>query len=143
MKICNNKGFDVIQGNMTSLPFEDNTFDGLITVASYHHLDNDNDRKKTLDEMYRVLKPGGTCFIEVWAKEQEENKNKNTSEFKNNNNLVKWTSSKTGEVYYRYYNIYSNDQLLIEVNELKPEFKILNYGYEKGNYYIILQKNDY
>ena len=140
VKICKNKNLDVIHGNMTNLPFEDNTFDGLISIAAYHHLDNEADRKKTLNEMYRVLKFGGKCFIEVWAKEQTENSNKNTSEFKNNNNLVKWTSIKTNEIYYRYYNIYSNNELMDEIIRLKPEFKINTFGYEKGNYYIILEK---
>ena len=88
VKICNKKNLDVIHGNMINLPFEDNIFDGLLVVASYHHLDNEIDRKKALEEMYRVLKVGGKCFIEVWAKEQTDKSNKNTSEFKNNNNLL-------------------------------------------------------
>ena len=79
VKICNSKNLDVIHGNMTNLPFEDNTFDGLLSIASFHHLDNEEDRKKTLDEMFRVVKVGGKCFIEVWAKEQNDNSNKNTS----------------------------------------------------------------
>jgi hypothetical protein len=90
--------------------------------------------------MYRVLKIGGKCLIEVWSIVQEDNSNKNTLEFKKNNNLVKWTSIKTNEIYYRYYNIYSKDELQEEIIRLKPEFKINNYGYEKGNYYIILEK---
>ena len=140
VKICNNKNLDVIHGNMTNLPFEDNIFDGLLCVAVFHHLDNDEDRKKSLNEMYRVLKVGGKCFIEVWAKEQNDNSNKNTLEFKKNNNLVQWKSIKTKEIYYRYYNIYSNNELMEEIIRLKPEFKINTFGYEKGNYYIILEK---
>ena len=140
VKICNKKNLDVIHGNMINMPFEDNIFDGLLCIASFHHLNNDNDRKKALDEMYRVLKIGGKCLIEVWSIVQEDNSNKNTLEFKKNNNLVKWTSIKTNKVYYRYYNIYSKDELQKEIMKLKPEFKINNYGYEKGNYYIILEK---
>jgi SAM-dependent methyltransferase len=140
VKICNKKNLDVIHGNMINLPFEDNIFDASLCVAAYHHLDNEIDRKKALDEMYRVLKIGGKCFIEVWGREQTNKSNKNTLEFKNNNNLVKWTSVKTNEIYYRYYNIYSNNELMEEIIRLKPEFKINKYGYEKGNYYIILEK---
>lgn len=139
VKICQKKQLDVIHGNMTFLPFEDNKFDGLLVIASYHHLDNEIDRQKSLNEMYRVLKKGGLCLIEVWAKEQIDNDNKNAN-FVNNNNLVKWKSVNTGKIYYRYYNIYSNNELLNEIIKLKPEFKIINYGYEKGNYYIILEK---
>ena len=140
VKICNKKNLDVIHGNMLNLPFEDNLFDGLMIIASFHHLDNDYDRKKALDEMYRVLKFGGKCLIEVWGIEQEDNSNKNTLEFKKNDNLVKWTSIKKNKVYYRYYNIYSKDELQEEIKRLKPEFIINKYGYEKGNYYIILEK---
>lgn len=140
VKICNKKGLDVIHGTMTDLQFANNSFDGLLVVASYHHLNNDEDRKKTLDEMYRVLKIGGLCFIEVWAKEQPKKSNKNTIEFKNNNNIVKWTSVKTNEIYYRYYNIYTNEELVNEITKFKPEFKIVKSGYELGNYYIILEK---
>ena len=55
---------------------------------------------------------------------------------KNNNNIVRWKSTKTNEIYYRY----SNNELIEEIIRLKPEFKINKYGYEKGNYYIILEK---
>ena len=55
---------------MTSIPYKDNMFDGFIAVASYHHLDNDNDRKSTLNEMYRILKSKGIGLIVVWAMEQ-------------------------------------------------------------------------
>jgi SAM-dependent methyltransferase len=140
VKICNKKNLDVIHGNMINLPFEDNIFDASLCVAAYHHLDNEIDRKKALDEMYRVLKIGGKCFIEVWGKEQTNKSNKNTLEFKNKNNLVKWTSVKTNQIYYRYYNIYSKNELMEEIIRLKPEFKINKYGYENGNYYIILEK---
>jgi ubiquinone/menaquinone biosynthesis C-methylase UbiE len=107
VEICKNKGFDVIKVSMTEIPYDDNSFDGFISIASYHHLDNDEDRKRTLDEMYRILKIGGIDFIEVWGQEQSNNINKNALNFKRKSNLVKWTSIKTGEVYYRYYNIYS------------------------------------
>ena len=106
VKICNNKGFDVIKASMTNIPFPDNSFDGIICIASYHHLDNDLDRKKTLNEIYRILKDDGRVLIEVWSKEQPDKSNKNTHNFINNDNLVKWTSIKTGKIYYRYYNIH-------------------------------------
>jgi SAM-dependent methyltransferase len=139
VEICQNKGFDVIKASMTDIPFDDNNFDGIICIASYHHLNNDDDRKKTLDEIYRILKPGGTALIEVWGVEQTL-PNKNAENFKKNNNLVKWTSVKTGDIYYRYYNIYSEGDLENEIIKLKPEFNIVDNGYEKGNYYIKLMK---
>lgn len=140
VNICVKKGYDVSKGNMTKLDYKNNEFDGIICIAAYHHLDNDNDRKKTLNEIYRVLKPNGICFLEVWAKEQIDNNNKNSSNFENKQNLVKWTSIRTGQIYYRYYNIYSKGELEEEIKIFEPRFSIINSGYEKGNYYTILQK---
>jgi len=141
VKICVNKGFDVVKANMNELPFNDNIFDGIISIASYHHLDNDDDRKKSLNEIYRVLKNNGICFLEVWAKNQDLNNcNKNSKEFKNKSNLVKWTSIKTSEIYYRYYNIYDIGELEEEIKRLEPRLKIIESGYEKGNYYVIIKK---
>jgi SAM-dependent methyltransferase len=139
VKICQNKKLDVIEGNMLNLPFENNLFDGLLVVASYHHLNNDNDRLQALNEMYRVLKPNGLCFIEVWAMDQYENVNKNAN-FSNTDELVSW-KTKNGDILYRYYHIYKENDLELEIKKLKPEFNIIKNGYEKGNYYIILQKN--
>jgi len=141
--ICRNKGFDVIKAPMTSIPFEDNSFDGIICIASYHHLNNDIDRQKTLNEIYRILKKDGIAFLEVWSKEQLDNSNKNSLNFKRKSNLVKWTSIETGNIYYRYYNIYAKGDLEEEITRLKPEFKIIENGYEKGNYFVKLQKNEY
>jgi len=139
--ICKRKGFDVIKGSMSLLPFNDNSFDGLLCVASYHHLKTDEDRKKTLNEFYRVLRKDCLCFIEVWAFEQEtDNTNKNSNGFNEKSNMVKWTSIKTGEIYYRYYNIYMKGQLESEIQELEPRFLIIDSGYQKGNYYVILKK---
>ncbi len=139
VEICKNKGFDVIKASMTDIPYNDNSFDGIICIASYHHLDNDDDRKKTLDEIYRILIPGGIALIEVWGKEQI-NPNKNAKDFVAKSNLVKWTSVKTGEIFYRYYNIYSNGDLEKEIIRLNPNFNIVDSGYEKGNYYVKIQK---
>ena len=127
--ICKKKGFDVKKASMTSIPYDNNIFDGVIVVASYHHLDNDEDRKKTLEEIYRILKEDGMAFIEVWSCSEN-----------NNNNYKKWNSVKTGTIYYRYYNFYKVGELEEEIRRLKPEFKIIGRGHEKGNDFIIINK---
>ncbi|MBR3324327.1 class I SAM-dependent methyltransferase [Candidatus Saccharibacteria bacterium] len=49
-------------GDIYKLPFKDNELDGLMMVRVTHHLDH---LEKALDELYRVLKPGGVAVIEV------------------------------------------------------------------------------
>ncbi len=49
-----------VQGDVHSLPFEDNFFDIVICVDALHHF---QDRKKSLNEMERVNKTGGYIFV--------------------------------------------------------------------------------
>jgi ubiquinone/menaquinone biosynthesis C-methylase UbiE len=137
VKICTDKGLDVIEASMTSLPFEEGTFDGFITVASYHHLSNDQDRTKALNEMYRILKTGGKGLIVVWAMEQPED---STFHFTKPDELVKWTYNKTGQTFMRYYHIYRANDLTNEINRLEPRFKIKSLGWEKGNWVAQITK---
>jgi ubiquinone/menaquinone biosynthesis C-methylase UbiE len=134
--ICKAKGYNVSCASMTQLPFEDNTFDAFIAVASYHHLDNDYDRMRTLDEMYRVLKPNGKGLIVVWAMEQGD---RSKFHFTKTDEFVEWRSH-SGKVYNRYYHIYREGDLKEEVSRLKPQFIVGDIGWEKGNYYTVLTK---
>jgi len=73
VEICKNKNLDVQESTMTKIPFNNNTFDGIIMIASYHHLSTELERKETLNEIYRILKKNGRVLIVVWAMEQEKN----------------------------------------------------------------------
>ena len=67
VEICRAKGLKVEKANMTRLPYGSNEFDNIICIATYHHLDNPNDRRTALLEMYRILKPNGKILLTVWA----------------------------------------------------------------------------
>ena len=56
-----------VQGCVTHLPFDDNMFDSCISIACIHHLDSYDMRRKAVSEIYRVLRPGGTALISMWA----------------------------------------------------------------------------
>jgi ubiquinone/menaquinone biosynthesis C-methylase UbiE len=137
VEICRNKNLDVIESDMTSILFCDNIFDGIIVIASYHHLSNDIERKSTLDELYRVVKPGGQVLIVVWAMEQPDDSKFN---FTKSEEMVKWYSVSNNKTFHRYYHIYSKGELVQEINKLKPEF-LIEYEYlEKGNWVVCLRK---
>jgi SAM-dependent methyltransferase len=44
------------------LPFHDDCFDAIVSVNTFEHIDNPG---PAFEEAYRVLKPGGLCFIHV------------------------------------------------------------------------------
>lgn len=50
-----------------NLPFEDNTFDTLVSSLVFHHLGKPG-KISVLKEMYRVLKPDGKLVIGDWGK---------------------------------------------------------------------------
>ncbi|MBQ6570850.1 class I SAM-dependent methyltransferase [Candidatus Saccharibacteria bacterium] len=49
-------------GDIYSLPFADETFDGLMMIRATHHF---RDMPTVVSELYRVLAPGGVAVIEV------------------------------------------------------------------------------
>lgn len=49
-----------IVGDIHNLPFEDNSIDAIICIAVLEHVE---EPQKAVREMYRVLKPGGYCYI--------------------------------------------------------------------------------
>jgi ubiquinone/menaquinone biosynthesis C-methylase UbiE len=51
---------DFLQGNVSNMPFNANMFDFIICVLAFK---NFKEPLKALQEMYRVLKPGGTVLI--------------------------------------------------------------------------------
>ncbi|MBX4181394.1 class I SAM-dependent methyltransferase [Candidatus Parcubacteria bacterium] len=51
-----------IVGDIHDLPFEDNSQEAIICIAVLEHVENPI---KACEEMYRVLKPGGYCFVYV------------------------------------------------------------------------------
>jgi hypothetical protein len=48
--------------DITNLTFKDNSFDVIICMHVFEHIDND---RKAMEEVYRVLKPGGSALLDV------------------------------------------------------------------------------
>lgn len=85
-EICINRGLKVIQGDARSLPFKDATFDAIIMIAVIHHIPPD-EHYKVLNEIQRVLKPGGQALITNWAVEQPADSRR---QFTPGLNMVEW-----------------------------------------------------
>ena len=133
VKICVSRGLNVKKGTMTDLPFEDNTFNVILSIASFHHLNNENDRNKALQEMKRILQPGGIVLLYVWSKNQPK---KTKRVFENYGDvLVPW-KSKDGKIYNRYYYIFEIEEIknLIQENG----FTIKKYTWDYGNEIFVL-----
>lgn len=63
LKTASERGFDVVQGSATDLPFESGRFDLVYSFKVLAHVPN---IKKALEEMARILKPGGHMVAEFY-----------------------------------------------------------------------------
>lgn len=50
-------------GNMLALPFEDNSFDVVVSSLAIHNIRGSAGREKAVNEAVRVLRPGGRLLI--------------------------------------------------------------------------------
>jgi ubiquinone/menaquinone biosynthesis C-methylase UbiE len=57
------RGLDVVEGSSGDMPFEDDTFDLVVTFAVLHHLIDPELVRATLREIVRVTRPGGTAVV--------------------------------------------------------------------------------
>jgi ubiquinone/menaquinone biosynthesis C-methylase UbiE len=85
------------------LPYPDDSFDWAIAVATYHHLIG-GEHQEALNELRRVLKPGGEAFITVWNRRQPR------FWFKPGEVKIPWRRKK-GETLYRRYYLFSYGEL--------------------------------
>lgn len=54
---------NAVQGSILQAPFADETFDVVVSIGCLHHT---GDIQEALDEVYRILKPGGCCVFMVY-----------------------------------------------------------------------------
>lgn len=54
---------DIRQGNILDCPFDDESFDHVVSIGCLHHT---GDLARAIDNVYRVLKPGGSATIMVY-----------------------------------------------------------------------------
>lgn len=136
IEIAQQRNLNVILSDMTVLPFNDNYFDGIIMIASFHHLSTIERRIKCLDEINRVLKNTGQVLLSVWSINQSHN-NKLNNKFHYGDNLVPWISHKQNIQVNRYYYIFKMDELY---NILLKHFIISDHYLKHGNEVFILKK---
>ncbi|XP_049792555.1 uncharacterized protein LOC126199671 [Schistocerca nitens] len=74
----------VLMCDNLSLPFRDESFDAVLSVAVVHHFATTERRVGALRELARVLRIGGRLIISVWAMEQRHRK------FESQDVLVPW-----------------------------------------------------
>ena len=115
---------NLVQGDISRLPFVNETFDWAISVATYHHLESPEARTRAFTEVARVLKPGGEAFLTVWNRWQPwwgGGRGVNTHWFRGQETQVPWRSG--DETLYRYYYFFTYPE--IEKTARQAGFQVL------------------
>jgi ubiquinone/menaquinone biosynthesis C-methylase UbiE len=141
-KSANEKGMNAkfFKSSADNLPkdFKDEMFDYGLFIATLHCIEGEKNRTDALKEFYRVLKKGAVGLISIW--------NSNDVRFKHVNNrgdvYLSW--KKDGKEFYRYYYLYSNEELfdllsrvgfeILEVNDKTSD------RFSKKNLIVKVQK---
>jgi len=134
LTICARKRLKTVNSDMTTIPFRDNLFDSIISVASFHHLATIERRIQAIKEMFRVLKIGGKVFLTVWSINQPK---KTKRKFKNfGDNYVVWKSNNTSfQRYYYIFKVYELKNLFISEG-----FRLENNYWDCGNEIFVFIK---
>jgi|TARA_Y100000296_G_C5057370_1_gene197979 ubiquinone/menaquinone biosynthesis C-methylase UbiE len=116
--------------SLENLPFENNFFNSTIFIATLHCIETKEKRKKTLKELFRVLKPNSECLITVWSK-------KHPKLMKHPKDATVSWKTKTEEL-HRYYYLYDKKEL--EELLKKVGFEIISIKEDNKNIIAIVKK---
>ncbi|XP_057551219.1 alkylated DNA repair protein alkB homolog 8 isoform X2 [Hippopotamus amphibius kiboko] len=74
--ICRERQYQAFVCDALAVPVRSGSCDACISIAVIHHFATAERRVAALQELVRLLRPGGKALIYVWAVEQEYNKKK-------------------------------------------------------------------
>ncbi len=131
LAICVSRGLKAVQGSVTAIPFADETFDHAICIAVIHHFRSKEERCLAIQELARILKPGGTALIYVWAFEQPVTSKR---KFVSQDEMVPFQNT------LRFYHLYSEGELEKEISAVCGNIRIQTCVYELGNWYAVIEK---
>lgn len=109
IKMCIQKDKEVVEADMTSIPFPNDYFDFLMSIASFHHLSTEKRRQEALLEMRRVIKHNGQLLLSVWSRKQPPNTKQAKTITQYGDIYVEYNNN--GSKHDRYYHIFKLDKL--------------------------------
>ncbi|PSQ15390.1 SAM-dependent methyltransferase [Halobacteriales archaeon QS_8_69_26] len=101
--------FDRIQADAATLPVRDDRVDLAAYVATVHHLPDRSRRVASLDELGRVLAPGGRALVSAWATTHDRFDREEGFD-----TTVDWTLP-DGQTVDRFYHVYDPDEFAADL----------------------------
>ncbi|RHZ66984.1 hypothetical protein Glove_303g54 [Diversispora epigaea] len=142
--ICASREFESIVCDALNLPFRNECFDFIISIAVIHHFTTPERRIAAIEELFRIVKPGSLVLIYVWALEQDARRK---FDKKHQDVIVPWVvpaskndpDRKEEAIYQRYYHLFKKgelDNLILNTGKAQ----IIKTDYDKDNWYVVARK---
>lgn len=133
LKMNKKKSYGDVQACMTKIPFKNNSFDAILSIASFHHLSTIHEREICLQEMKRILVPGGKILLSVWSFNQPKKTKRIFTKY--GDNIVNWNTNVKDKnnnfiIIPRYYYIFKLDEIK---NLIQKYFIIKKHYWDCGN----------
>jgi len=122
--------FDLVQGDAATLPVAADCVDLAVYVATLHHLPTRAGRVASLDELARVLAPGGRALVSAWSTTHDR-----FDADEGFDTTVDWTLP-GGEVVDRFYHIYDPQEF--ENDVVESGLDLVSVEVSNGNCYAVV-----
>ncbi|WP_160132716.1 class I SAM-dependent methyltransferase [Halococcus salsus] len=126
------RGFavDLCQGDATALPIAPRSVGLAVYIAAVHHLPSRDARLASLDELARVLTPGGRALVSAWSTTHDRFARETGFD-----TTVDWTLP-GGETVARYYHIYDPAEFATDLE--RSRLDVERTFEERGNCYGVV-----
>jgi tRNA (uracil-5-)-methyltransferase TRM9 len=133
---------DFLTCNGLRLPYGDASFDAVMSIAVVHHVADSQARIDFISELIRIVKPGGSILVSVWAMEQNLKPKWRRVHPDQTDYMIPWTS-KDGTIVDRFYHLYPESEV-IDLKEMlttmSQDCYDIQYHYERDNWFITITK---
>lgn len=129
----------LVQADASTLALVDGCVDLAVYVATLHHLPTRTDRLASLDELARVLAPGGRALVSAWSTAHDRFEEASPDDEVGFDTTVDWTLP-GGEVVERFYHIYAPAEF--EADLEASGLSIADWEISSGNCYATVEPDE-
>lgn len=125
-------GAAFIEGDATALPLIADSVELAVYVATIHHLPKRRLRRRSLDELARVLEDGGAALVSAWSTAHDRFDDRSDAGI---DTEIDWTLP-GGETVPRYYHIYAPDEFDADLEA--SQLSVIDSFVSSGNCYAVV-----